>query len=195
MKIILASKSPRRRKMLKELGVPFTIWNGETDETVNRTYKPSKLVTLLAKRKAEAAYTDIGRDDVLIISADTVVALGDTILGKPKNDENAKQMLRSMSDTNHAVYSGVAVIYKGKTLTAYEKTNIKFRKLSERDIDRYIATGEHRDKAGSYGIQEKGGYFVEKVNGDINNVVGLPILKLRNLILDGFGYDIFDPHR
>lgn len=193
MKIVLASRSPRRRKMLKELGVPYSLWNGEADEKVTKAYKPHALVKLLAERKATAAYNDIKKDDVLIISADTVVALNGKILGKPKDDEDARQMLRSMSDTKHAVYTGIAVIYHGKKVSAYEKTEIKFRRLSERDIERYISTGEHRDKAGSYGIQEKGGYFVEKVCGDINNVVGLPVLLLRDLIYKEFSYDIFDP--
>ena len=192
MKIILASKSPRRRKMLKELGIKYSLWNGEADESVDRPYKPHTLVKLLAKRKATACFNDIGDKDTLIISADTVVALGDNILGKPKDDDDARKMLRSMSDTTHYVYSGVCAIYKGKTVSAYEKTVIKFRELSDNDIERYISTGEHSDKAGSYGIQEKGGYFVEKVNGDINNVVGLPVLKLRNMILDSFDIDIFN---
>lgn len=192
MKIILASKSPRRRKMLRELGVKYSLWHGEADESVDRQYKPHTLVKLLAKRKARAAYNDIKNDDALIISADTVVALGDRILGKPRDDDHAREMLRSMSGTNHYVYSGIAAIYKGKTVCAYEKTQIKFRTLSDKDIERYIKTGEHSDKAGSYGIQEKGGYFVEYIKGDVNNVVGLPVLKLRNMILENFGIDIFD---
>lgn len=192
MKIILASKSPRRRKMLKELGVKYSLWHGEADEGVNREYKPHSLVKLLARRKASAAYKDIKDKDTLIISADTVVALGNEILGKPKNDDDARRMLKAMSGSCHYVYSGVAAIYNGKLISDYEKTQIKFRELSDKDIERYISTGEHRDKAGSYGIQEKGGYFVESVKGDINNVVGLPVLKLRNMICKEFGIDIFD---
>lgn len=178
--------------MLKELGVKYTLWHGEADEHTDRPYKPHTLVKLLAKRKATACLADTKAKDALIISADTVVALGDSILGKPLNDDDARRMLKSMSNTTHYVYSGVCAVYKGKTVTAYEKTEIKFRELSENDIERYIATGEHKDKAGSYGIQEKGGYFVERVSGDINNVVGLPVLKLRNMILDEFSVDIFN---
>ncbi|MBQ7968969.1 MAG: septum formation protein Maf [Clostridia bacterium] len=192
MKILLASKSPRRRKMLKELGVKYTLWNGEADESVNKEYKPHSLVKLLAKRKAYAAYKDVKAKDTLIISADTVVVLGNEILGKPKDDDDARRMLRSMSGSSHYVYSGVAAIYNGKTVSDYEKTQIKFRDISDSEIERYIKTGEHRDKAGSYGIQEKGGYFVESVKGDINNVVGLPVLKLRNMIYKEFNIDIFD---
>lgn len=192
MKIVLASKSPRRRKMLKELGIKYSLWHGEADESVDKEYKPHTLVKLLAKRKALAALSDIKSKDTLIISADTVVVLGNKILGKPKNDDDARNMLRSMSGTSHYVYSGVAAILNGKIVCDYEKTQIKFRDISDREIERYLATGEHRDKAGSYGIQEKGGYFVEKVNGDINNVVGLPVLKLRDLIYKNFEIDIFD---
>ena len=192
MKILLASKSPRRRKMLKELGIKYSLWNGEADESVDRQYKPHALVKLLARRKASAAYADTKAKDTLIISADTVVALGDEILGKPKDDDDARRMLRNMSGSIHAVYSGVCAIYNGKTVSAYEKTMIKFRDISDSEIERYIKTGEHKDKAGSYGIQEKGGYFVERVSGDINNVVGLPVLKLRNMIFDEFGIDLFN---
>lgn len=192
MKILLASKSPRRRKMLKELGIKYTLWNGEADETVTKEYKPHSLVKLLAKRKAMAAYKDVKRNDTLIISADTVVALNGKILGKPKDDDDARNMLRSMSGTHHSVYSGVAAIYNGRLVSDYQKTDIKFRDIDDKEIERYLKTGEHKDKAGSYGIQEKGGYFVEKVNGDINNVVGLPVLKLRNMILKEFDIDIFN---
>lgn len=192
MKIILASKSPRRRKILKELGINYKLWSGEADETVDKKYRPDVLVRLLAKRKASACACEVDTRDTLIISADTVVALNGKILGKPKDDEDAFNMLRSMSGTTHYVYSGVCAIYNGKTVCASEKTKIKFREISDREIERYLATGEHRDKAGSYGIQEKGGYFVESVSGDINNVVGLPVLKLRNMILDTFGTDIFN---
>ena len=192
MKIILASKSPRRRKMLKELGIKYKLWAGEADESVDREYRPDVLVRLLAKRKASACAKDIADNNTLIISADTVVALNGKILGKPRDDEDAFNMLRSMSGTTHYVYSGVCAIYNGKAVCASEKTKIKFRDISDKEIERYLATGEHKDKAGSYGIQEKGGYFVESVCGDINNVVGLPVLKLRNMILDAFGADIFN---
>lgn len=193
MKIILASKSPRRRKILKELGVKYSLWNGEADERVDREYTPSQLVKVLAKKKASACYDDIKNKDALIISADTVVALGNEILGKPRDDDHARQMLRSMSGTTHYVYSGVAAIYGGKTVCACVRSKIKFRHISDSEIERYLLTGEHRDKAGSYGIQEKGGYFVESVSGDINNVVGLPVKKLRDMILDNFGADLFAP--
>ena len=196
MRIILASKSPRRRKMFEELKIEHILWDGDVDESVVKEeikkLSPCKQVELLAKAKAEGCFNDIKDKNALIITADTVVALGRNILGKPKDDDDARKMLRSMSNTTHYVYSGVCAIYNGKTVTSSEKTKIKFREITDKEIERYIETGEHRDKAGSYGIQEKGGYFVESVSGDINNVVGLPILKLRNVILDEFKIDLFD---
>lgn len=192
MKIVLASKSPRRQKMLKELGIKYSLWLGDTDENVKKEYKPHTLVKLLAKRKAMEAYKSIKKDDTLIISADTVVALNDKILGKPKDYEDAKTMLKSMSGTNHSVYSGIAAVYNGKVVSAYQKTQIKFRDITDKEIDRYLLTGEYKDKAGSYGIQEKGSYFVEKITGDLNNVVGLPVLLLRNTILKEFNIDLFN---
>lgn len=192
MKIILASKSPRRRKMFDELGIEHTLWDGEVDERLNGVYPPNEQVKLIATKKARACFEDLKDNDSLIISADTVVALGNRILGKPKDDDDARNMLKSMSGTVHYVFSGVCAIYNGKTAADSEVTEIKFRDVTDREIERYLATNEHKDKAGSYGIQEKGGYFVERVNGDINNVVGLPVLKLRNMIFDEFGIDIFD---
>ncbi len=192
MKIVLASKSPRRQKMFNELGIKYSLWLGDTDENVNKEYKPHTLVKLLAKRKAMEAYKNINADDTLIISADTVVALNDKILGKPKDYEDAKIMLKSMSGTNHAVYSGIAAIFNGKVVSAYQKTQIKFRDITDKEIDRYLSTGEYKDKAGSYGIQEKGSYFVEKITGDLNNVVGLPVLLLRNTVLREFNIDLFN---
>lgn len=196
MKIILASKSPRRRKMFDELKIEHILWDGEVDENSLKdkikNLSPSKQVELLAKAKAEGCFDDTKDKDSLIIAADTVVALNGNILGKPIDDDDARKMLNSMSDTVHYVYSGVCAIYNGKTVSSSEKTKIKFRKITDKEIERYIETGEHKDKAGSYGIQEKGGYFVESICGDINNVVGLPILKLRNMILDEFKIDLFD---
>lgn len=196
MKIVLASKSPRRRKMFEELGIKHSFWDGEFDEKSLqekiKTLPPQEQVMTLAEKKAEACAKDISDKDTLIIAADTAVALGSEILGKPDDDGHARRMLRSMSNTVHYVYSGICAICNGKIVTDYEKTEIKFRDLSDKDIERYISTGEHRDKAGSYGIQEKGGYFVESVKGDINNVVGLPVLKLRNIVLSEFNVDLFN---
>ncbi len=192
MKIVLASKSPRRQKILSELGIKFIVISENADESLDKDYSPAQCVKILAKRKLDATLKCIDSKDTLVIAADTVVFLDKKILGKPVDDNDAFAMLRSMSGTYHSVYSGVAAHYNGTTVTSYEKTKIKFRDISDKEIKKYIATGEHKDKAGSYGIQEKGGYFTEKVVGDINNVVGLPVLKLRNMIYDAFKIDLFD---
>jgi len=193
MKIILASKSPRRRKILKELGLSFSVKTFETDETLSRKYSPGVTVKKLAEKKLFAAVNELKRpQNTLLISADTIVYLNGRILGKPKDDSDAFNMLSDMSGTKHQVYSGIAAFYNGKYVSAFEKTDIEFRNISDEEINNYISSGEHMDKAGSYGIQEKGGYFVKKINGDLNNVVGLPVLLLRDTILEAFNIDIFD---
>lgn len=192
MKVLLASKSPRRRKMLTELNIAYDVWQGQTDENTDLSLPPETIVKTIAKKKAVAAFADTKESDTLIIAADTIVYHNGKVLGKPSDDEDAFKMLSSLSDSVHYVYSGVCAVYNGKTVSDFEKTEIKFRKLSEKEIRKYLETGEHRDKAGSYGIQEKGGYFTEWVNGDINNVVGLPVLKLRNMIKQNFDTDLFD---
>ena len=192
MKIILASKSPRRRKMFEDLKIPFEVFSADTDENIDTSLPPEMIVKELAKRKAESASRILNESDHLVIGSDTVVYGNGIILGKPENDAHAFEMLKSLSDKEHYVYSGVCAVYNGKTVCDFEKTTVKFRPISDREIEKYIATGEHRDKAGSYGIQENGGYFVEYVNGDINNVVGMPVYKLRNMVLSSFGIDLFD---
>lgn len=178
--------------MLEDLKIPFEAKSSETDEIIDLTLPPEVIVKELAKRKAESTYKAAKDDDALIIGCDTVVYGNGKILGKPKNDDDAFQMLRSLSEKEHYVYSGVCVIRNGQAVCDFEKTTVKFRPISDREIKKYITTGEHRDKAGSYGIQENGGYFVEYVCGDINNVVGMPVYKLRNLVLNNFDTDLFD---
>jgi len=192
MRIVLASKSPRRRKMLNELGIDYEMWNGEVNESTEGDLSPFETVECIAEKKCLEAAKSIDDPGALIIAADTVVALGGEILGKPSDDDDARRMLRNMSGSFHEVYTGIAVSYGGRCIKSYEKTEIEFRDLNDREIERYIKTGEHKDKAGSYGIQEKGGYFVKSIHGDINNVVGLPVLLLRNVIFDNFKIDIFD---
>ncbi len=192
MRIVLASKSPRRRKMLTELGINYELWDGEVNEAVEGKMSPCDTVECIAEKKCVEAARRINDKNALIIAADTVVALGDNILGKPFDDDDARKMLKSMSDSYHEVYTGIAVSFGGVVVKSHEKTDIEFRKITDREIERYIQTGEHRDKAGSYGIQEKGGYFVKSIHGDINNVVGLPVLLLRNVVFENFKIDLFD---
>ena len=181
MRIVLASKSPRRRKMLNELGIDYEMWNGEVNESTEGDLSPFETVECIAEKKCLEAAKSIDDPGALIIAADTLVALGDEILGKPSDDDDARQMLRNMSGSFHEVYTGIAVSYGGRCIKSYEKTEIEFRDLNDREIERYIKTGEHKDKAGSYGAQEWIGYIgMSNIVGSYFNVMGLPVQRLYN---------------
>ena len=185
--IILASKSPRRRELLTQLGVKFRCIPAEGEEIIKSTL-PREVVKELSSGKALEIEDRIKQDknientqlgDTLIIGADTIVSCQDRILGKPETEENAKEMLSLISGREHQVYTGVSVIYISgnirKEISFAEKTDVYVRKLTEEDIEEYTETGESMDKAGAYGIQGIFGKFVENIDGDYNNVVGLPV--------------------
>lgn len=182
MKIILASQSPRRKKLLKQFGLEFETKPSSIDESSSET-DPRKLVEELALRKA----TDIAQHcvDSLIIGSDTIVVHDGLILGKPATNSDASDMLNKLSGAQHQVYTGVALIHTNydsnilKTVLFSEMTSVYFSHLGQKQIDDYIATGSPMDKSGSYGIQDDwGATFVEKIEGDFYTVVGLPINKL-----------------
>ena len=183
MQIILASGSPRRRELMEMLrpgGVRIIPAVGE--ERADPALPPEELVKALSRQKAEevaAAYA--GPDDV-VIGADTVVALDGAILGKPKDEADAARMLRALSGREHGVYTGVTVIRGKETLCHTEQTLVHFRALEEDEIARYIATGEPMDKAGAYGAQGWASLFVERLDGDFFNVMGLPLCALGKLL-------------
>ena len=156
MEIILASQSPRRRELLGRIVPSFRVVVTEADEVISHSVTPDEFVTILARRKAEAAACE----GAIVIGADTVVVCDGAILGKPKNREEAAEMLSMLSGRSHFVYTGVAVCCDGRVRTAYEKTEVVFDALSPDTIRAYIETGEPMDKAGSYGIQEKGACLV-----------------------------------
>lgn len=192
MRLILASKSPRRIEMLSSLGLKPEIIPAEVDENIDDFVRqPERAVCELSKRKAQKIFETAG-DDALIIAADTLVYIGNDLLGKPKDEEDAREMLHTLSDSSHEVYTGVSVICKGKLAARCEKTTVCFRKLSEREIDEYVASGEPMDKAGAYGIQGAGTLFVKGICGDYFNVVGLPIATLFELIEKEFGLSYSD---
>ena len=180
MKIILASKSPRRREILENLGYDFEVITAQTDENSDIT-SPSELVMELAKRKAKAVASSHKADEI-IVACDTVVATKTQILGKPKNEEDARKMLSELSGDVHSVFSGLCVIKDEKTLVDYCKTDVYFDKLTDDDINWYIAQNEWADKAGSYGIQGKASVFIQKIDGDYFNVVGLPVNLLYKML-------------
>ena len=179
--LYLASKSPRRRELIAQLNIPFEVRPKDADETLPDGISPRAAVELLAQKKAEAGALGVLFDDV-VIGADTLVFLDNEPLGKPKDDADAKAMLLRLSGTTHSVVTGVAVWHRGKILVASEETLVTFRRLSEKEIARYVKTGEPRDKAGSYGIQGKGGKLVASYRGALDNVIGLPVSLLASLI-------------
>ncbi|MBE6655859.1 MAG: septum formation protein Maf [Ruminococcaceae bacterium] len=179
--LILASKSPRRRELIETLGRPFTVKTANADETLPSGLTPAEAVTLLATRKAEAGAVGESPDDV-VIGADTLVFYENEPLGKPKDEKDAVRMLTLLSGTEHLVLTGVAVVHGGVTLAAADTTVVRFRKLTEKEILRYVKTGEPMDKAGAYGIQGKGGKLVESYRGNFDNVIGLPCTLLASLI-------------
>lgn len=169
--IILASQSPRRQELMKYITNDFEVKVSEVDETLPKKMSPSQAVMYLSQIKAEP----FRNDEDIVIGADTVVALGSKILGKPKDEADARNMLKLLSGKKHSVYTGVTILSSQYSVTFFEQTKVKFYDLSDRDIDNYIATKEYTDKAGAYGIQGKGALLVEKIDGDFYNIVGLPI--------------------
>lgn len=186
-KIVLASSSPRRSELLKQIGLEFDIFPADIDEGSISGTDPQDIVEKLSCEKAN----DVGRrlsPGHLVIGADTIVVMGDSILGKPQSQNHAAEILRTLSGGWHEVITGLTVLdtSTGKVRTESEKTRVKMKVISDNNIAAYIATGEPMDKAGAYGIQGMGALFVEKIEGCYFNVVGLPIQRLGN-ILEDFG--------
>ena len=181
MKIILASASPRRKALLGEITEKFEVVPARGEEKAGGL-PPEEAVRKLSFDKAKEVFAFHGDD--LVIGADTVVALDGRIMGKPKDEKQAFEMLSALSGREHDVYTGVTVMTKDVTVTFAEKSGVLFRRLSDAEIKDYIATGSPMDKAGAYGVQDSG--FVAEVRGSVKNVVGLPVERLAN-ILSQFG--------
>lgn len=175
MKLILASQSPRRRELLGLLGIPFEIIVPNADETMDPTQAPARQVAMVSRRKAEATPRD---EDTVVVAADTIVVCDGKILGKPRNTEDAVQMLHLLSGRTHQVMTGLTVLYRDKVSSSTEVTEVTFRKLSQDEILRYVRSGEPMDKAGAYGIQGGAALFTQGICGDYYNVVGLPVCRL-----------------
>lgn len=187
--IILASNSPRRRELLRQIGLTFTTDPAHVDESVLPGELPKAYAVRVAIEKARVA-ADRSRAGI-VIAADTIVVLGDTILGKPADRDDARRMLEMLSGRMHRVITGLAVvdIKSEKKLARTAITKVWFRKLTSEEIASYVATGEPLDKAGAYGIQEKGSLLIKKIEGCYSNVVGLP-LSLLGEMLRFFGISI-----
>ena len=185
MRVILASKSPRRREILSMLGVKFEIVSADADESSEIT-APEELVQELALRKGRATREMLRArgewdDNTLIIASDTVVAIADEILGKPADSKDAARMLRALSDTTHRVISGVALLCGEREIADFDSTGVCFSAMSEQEIDWYVASGEPNDKAGAYAVQGLASLWIKGLTGDYFNVVGLPVHKLNRL--------------
>ncbi|NLY43651.1 MAG: septum formation inhibitor Maf [Clostridiaceae bacterium] len=179
IKIFLASASPRRQELLQQIGLKFEVMPSNIDENIDKNEPPERIVQQLAYSKARDVSQRISEPGI-VIGADTIVVHGGTVLGKPKDDREAFMMLKSLSGDVHTVFTGFSIIntYSGKTVNGYEQTLVKFREISDEDIQKYIRTGEPMDKAGAYGIQKKGSMLVDRIEGDYFNVVGLPVAKI-----------------
>lgn len=175
-KLILASGSPRRRELLEQAGVPFTVAPANADESVPSGFTPEQAVMELARRKVLEANQE--HPGELILAADTLVALDGETFGKPADEKEAAEMLRRFSGRAHEVFTGVAIKYGERETVFFERTQVMLYELDEREIEEYIQTGEPMDKAGAYGIQGRGCLFVRRLEGDYFNVVGLPVARV-----------------
>lgn len=173
-KLVLASGSPRRAEILERAGWPHEIIVAGIDETVLENEDPAAYVQRLARSKAEAVASRLSEG--MVLGADTTVVVANQILGQPVDDDDARRMLRLLNAKWHDVLTGVAAVkVGGETRVAYEKTRVRFAEMSEPEIDWYIATREPFGKAGAYGIQGKAALFIEEIEGDYFNIMGLPI--------------------
>ena len=188
MRVILASKSPRRRELLSRIFPNFEIIVSDADETLPEGLSPAECAEAVALRKGSAVAAEQG-DDALVISSDTMVELGGVILGKPASAADAHRMLAMLSGKRHNVHTGVAVHYRGRVFSGVDTTRVEFRPLTENEIDEYIATGEPMDKAGAYGIQGKGGALVSGYDGDFDTVVGLSLSLTERLVAEATADD------
>jgi septum formation protein len=184
MEVILASASPRRKELLKEIVESFEILPAKGEENCSEK-SPKKLVKALSKQKAEEIFALETAKGKIVLGADTVVALGDEVLGKPKDEADAKRMLTALSGRSHDVYTGVCIVYLDEngnltTLVDAARTEVVFETLSKEQIDAYVASGSPMDKAGAYGIQDGG--LVKGIKGSYTNVVGFPLELVRKMI-------------
>lgn len=188
-KLILASTSPTRKELLAKAGLTFEVVASNYEEDMTLDMPPEELVQFLAKGKAESVVKDFPQ--AVIIGADTIIYSEGKILGKPHTKEKAKEMLQGLSGKGHSAITGYAVIDKenNKTFSKFVETKVFFRNIPEEELDVYVATGESLDKAGAYAILQGGNSFVERVEGDVYNVAGLPLAELLATLKE-FGVEV-----
>lgn len=175
MEIILASASPRRQELLRQVGVTFRVIPSQVDETVTQPMLPGELVEHLAVVKAQAVAAQ--EPDALVIGSDTIVVVDGDVLGKPADRAEAIAMLERLSGRAHQVMTGIALVTKDRILVSHEETTVRFIPLTRAQIERYVDSGEPMDKAGAYGIQGRAAALISGIEGDYFTVVGLPICR------------------
>lgn len=193
-KLILASRSPRRAEILRSVGWPFEVIVAGVDETPRQDEAPNDYVRRLSVAKAEAVAATL--NEGLVLGADTTVVIDNQILGQPIDDDDARRMLKMLSGRWHEVLTAVAVIRANKEsdpLVGVETTRVRFAELSDSEIEWYVSSGEPLDKAGAYGIQEKAALFIEQIQGDYFNVMGLPIRLVYKLARQIWDQNINEP--
>ncbi len=186
--LVLASRSPRRRELLKRLGLTFSVQPSDLDEVVDEAMGPAETVEDLALQKARHVAND--HPAALVLGADTIVVIDDRTLGKPRSHDEAVTMLRRLSGNTHSVYSGIGLVHieSGRAVSAHERTDVTFGALNESEIESYVRSGSPMDKAGGYGIQDDAGaLLIDRVEGDYYNVVGLPLRRLYLVMREHFG--------
>lgn len=181
-KIILASASPRRVALLKQMQIDCLVMPADIDEQVYVNEAPADYVLRLAEQKALAIVGKLPNSELPILAADTTVALGNEIFGKPENDDDAFNMLKKLSGSTHQVHTAIAVVFNGKIETALNTTQVEMMVLSDAMISAYIASGEHKDKAGSYAIQGLAACWIQKITGSYTGVMGLPLFETAQLL-------------
>ena len=196
MEIILASASPRRETLMRMAGIKFTVMPCDVDETIDPRTPPAEAAKDVSRRKALRALEtagDFSNGDLIIVAADTLVYLGGRIIGKPADEREAFEMLSSLQGRRHTVHTGVTLARpsgaSGEYASFAEAADVFMRPLTNGEIGAYIKTGEPMDKAGAYGVQEKGSVLIERVEGDFFTVVGLPMARLARA-LSAWGYDV-----
>lgn len=174
-KLILASSSPRRKEIFSKLRLPFEVEVGDYEEDMTLPLSPAELAQTLSKGKAESVAKN--HSDAIVVAADTFIVFGNKVLGKPKTAEKAREMLRMLRGKENNIITGVTIIDTGAktTLTFDEITKVFMRDMSDSEIEGYVKTGEPLDKAGAYALQELGAIFIEKIEGDFFNAMGLPL--------------------
>lgn len=184
-RIILASASPRRRELMTQIGLKYDVIPSNKEENADAV-EPCRMVMALSECKAKDVFSGLNETEqknALVIGADTMVALGNQVMGKPKDAQNAEEMLILLQGNTHQVYTGVTLVWRDDTGTEkqhtfFEKTDVTMFPMTKQEIEAYVAGGEPMDKAGAYGIQGKCAAFIKEIHGDYNNVVGLPIGRL-----------------